>query len=103
MSNIFPHQRSLDFHTAACHVLRLACEKAVMLGALRPDDAHALQLAAKSKMHTGQVRGAIQLVFQLSDAVRLARAQMPHAAMLASKLLPTTFPQCPRPFEQEPK
>jgi hypothetical protein len=87
MSNIFPHRRSLDFHTAARHVLRLACEKAVMLGALRPDDAHALQLAAKSKMHTGQVHGAIQLVFQLSDAVRLTRSLVP-----ASKLLPPMEP-----------
>jgi len=81
--NLFPHRRSLEWHAAATHVLRLACEKAVLLGALRPDDSWQLQQAARTKMHTGQVRGAIQLVFQLSDAQRLARSQ-------PAKLLPAT-------------
>ena len=72
-SNIFPHQRGLQFHAAACHVLRLVTEKAVMQGALRNDDAFALLQAARTKMHTAQVRQATELVFALQHAARLAR------------------------------
>jgi hypothetical protein len=75
-SNVFVLQRALDFHAAARHVLRLACERAVMRGALRPDDAHALQLTARHKMHTAQVRRATELVFDLSHAAQLASQQM---------------------------
>jgi hypothetical protein len=91
MSNVHVHQRSLNFHTAARHVMRLACEKAVMLGALRPDDAQALQLAARCKMHTAQVRVATELVFDLCHAARLARGS------ISAALLPA-----PRLFDQEP-
>jgi|HubBroStandDraft_6_1064221.scaffolds.fasta_scaffold132256_4 hypothetical protein len=80
-SNVFVLQRALDFHAAARHVLRLACEQAVMRGALRPDDAQALQFAARHKMHTAQVRCATELVFDLSHAAALAHQHAP-------KLLP---------------
>ena len=72
-SNVFPLQRSLDFHAAARHVLRLASEKAVLSGALRADDAFDLQNAARTKMHTAQVRRATELVLALTDAARQAR------------------------------
>ena len=64
-SNIYPHARALSFHAAATHVLRLACEKAVLAGALRPDWAFELQVAARQKMHTAQVRQATELVLAL--------------------------------------
>lgn len=73
MSNVFVLQRSLDFHAAARHVLRLASERAVLSGALRPDDAFDLQTAARTKMHTAQVRQATELVLALTDAARAAR------------------------------
>jgi len=84
--NVFPHQRALEFHATARHVLALACEKAVLACALRPDDAHALQLAARTKMHTAQVRQAIELVFRLSHAAKLARE---HSARLLPAAEPT--------------
>ncbi len=71
--NVFLHQRSLDFHAAARHVLRLASERAVLSGALRPDDSYDLQNAARTKMHTAQVRRATELVLALTDAARAAR------------------------------
>ena len=74
MSNIFPLQRSLDFHAAARHVLRLASERAVLQGALRPDDSYDLQNAARTKMHTAQVRQATELVLALTEAAKAARA-----------------------------
>jgi hypothetical protein len=83
-SNVFILQRALDFHAAARHVLRLACEQAVMRGALRPDDAHLLQLAARHKMHTAQVRCATELIFQLSHAVELVKPRI----LTPQKLLP---------------
>ena len=75
MSNIFPHSRSLQFHAAARHVMRLACERAVLRGALRPDDSFDLQAAARCKMHTAQVRQATELVLQLTEAHKVARQQ----------------------------
>ena len=92
MSNVFPLQRSLNFHAAARHVLRLASERAVLQGALRPDDSFDLQNAARTKMHTAQVRQATELVLQLSHAARLARGNISVA------LLPA-----PRLFDQEPR
>jgi hypothetical protein len=84
-SNVFTHTRGLQYHAAARHVLRLACEKAVMRGALRNDDAWALQQAARTKMHTAQVRCATELVLQLSHAAALARS-------MPQKLLPEVTP-----------
>jgi len=85
MSNVFPHRRSLEFHAAAQHVLRVACEKAVLACALRPDDAWVLQQAARTKMHTAHLRCATELVLQLSHTATLAHDQMP-------RLLPSTEP-----------
>jgi hypothetical protein len=84
MSNVIPHSRALEYHAAARHVMRLACEKAVMLNALGPDVAYELQQRARTKMHTGEVRLATELVLQLSHPTRERRPHCLSGARSAS-------------------
>ena len=73
MSNILQHTKALEYHAAARHVLGLAAERAVLAGALRPDDAFELQQRARTRMNTADVRLAIELVLQLSAAWKQQR------------------------------
>jgi len=55
-AQVLRHERSFQFHAAALHVLGLACQRSVMAGRLRCDEAFHLQRIARNRLDTGQLR-----------------------------------------------